>query len=186
MDTFRERCPGGKISLQRFAIEIQDWLVALVSSFHDLMCLNWQLYFLEFSNGRQHFHNRGKGTDTSPVWKSTCFLRASCLNCKLMFMREVGQVVSGWKKGVLVHRSDHTHLIEKQSRFWLPLANSPDEMTCGFSINCCCLWLLWFKREAACVFHHINSNETHDEVPCSFPDQLHFHPDSVVGEPHLT
>lgn len=85
-------------------------------------------------------------------------------------MREAGQTGVGWKKGALVHHSDqtHSHLIEKRSCFWLALAHSPDEPTCGFPINCCCLWFLWFKRGADYVFHHINSRETYDEVPCSF------------------
>lgn len=36
-------------------------------------------------------------------------------------------------------------------------------------IPCCCPWLLWFKRGADYVFHHIERSETCDEVPCSSP-----------------
>lgn len=112
----------------------------------------------------------GKGTGTSQAWRNKCVLRTPSLNCKHMLMREAGQTGVGWKKGVLVHHSDqtHSHLIEQRSYFWLALAHSPDEPTCGFPINCCCLWFLWFKRGADYVFHHINSSETHDEVPRSF------------------
>lgn len=112
----------------------------------------------------------GKGTDTSQAWRKECALRTPSLNCKLMLMREAGQTGVGWKKGVLVHHSDQTqsHLIEKRSCFWLALAHSRDEPTCGFPISCCSLWFLWFKRGADYVFHHINSSETYDEVPCSF------------------
>lgn len=112
----------------------------------------------------------GKGTDPSWAWRNMCVLRAPCLNFKLMLMREAGQTGGGGEKAVLVHHSDptHSHLIEKWSCFWLPLAHSPDELTCGFPINCCCLWFLWFKRGADYVFHHINSSEMYDEVPCSF------------------
>lgn len=168
---FQKELLDRKMSLQRFVIGTQDWLVALFSSFHDSTCLNWQLYFWSFQMGSSISTKGGKGMDPPQVWRSTCFLKAPCLNCKLMLMREAAPAGVEWKKGVLVHHSDqtHTHLIEKRSCFWLPLAHSPDELTCGFPINCCCLWLLWFKRGADYVFHHINSNETYDEVSRCFP-----------------
>lgn len=155
-------------------LEVCYWDSGLVNGF--VLIISWfnvlklTALSLDFSDGQQHFLKGRKRHRHILAPKEDLCLEALCLNCKLMLMREAGQMGVGWKKGELVHHSDqiHSHLIEKQSCFWLPLALSPDDPTCGFPINCFCLWFLWIKRGADYVFHHINSRETYDEVPCSF------------------
>ena len=97
-------------------------------------------------------------------------------------MRETGQAggsPSGWKKEVLVRPSDqaHSHLIEKRSCSWLPVAHSPEELTCGSPMNCCCSNVCNLGEELTVVFTTLLAMKWMMKCHGLPQDQLHFQPD---------
>ena len=97
-------------------------------------------------------------------------------------MRETGQAggsPSGWKKEVLVRPSDqaHSHLIEKRSCSWLPVAHSPEELTCGSPMNCCCSDVCDLGEELTVVFTTLLAMKCMMKCHGLPQDQLHFQPD---------
>lgn len=123
---FQKELRDRKMSLWRFVIGIQDWLASLFSSFHDWMCLNWQLYFWRFRKGSISTKG-GKGTDTSRAWRSPCFLRAPCLHYELLLRRGAARgAVRVEGRGARTPVSPDSHSPNGEAeRFWLPKHTAP-------------------------------------------------------------
>ena len=151
------------MSLWRFVIGIQGCLVALFSSCHDLMCLNWQLYFWSLQMGSSISTKEGKGTDILGL-KEYLHLESSVSYSQAYVNDRSG---AGWcwveERGVCTPlRPNSLSSNWKAEPILASLSTQPRWANMRAPCDFCDL------REELTVFFTTLSKETYDEVPCFF------------------